>query len=178
VTYTLYPSMTPRSDLTLASASLPSDGDAYASPTVEHPRARLRRLRYEMEELEHFLAKAPESADADRPASIEKEAEEASKTARMMDELKGLQTGLRSLDVKAGRSHEQRDGWEVSLKKLEDNISRSTPSAEQAEAPVAKQEAEPAAPGKVADLDQRLAALETVLGTHLSGPEDVRPVSS
>lgn len=169
--------MTTRSDPTLASASLPSDGGTYDSPIVEHPRARLRRLRYEMEELEQFLSKAPEPGDPAQSAPGDKEAEEAHKTARMMEELKGLQSGLRSLDVKAGRPQERRDGWEASLKKLKDNRSRPMAPSQQAETFSSNTETEAAATGRVADLDQRLATLETVLGTHLLCAEDVRTLS-
>lgn len=179
MTYTLYPTMTPRNDPILASGSLPSNITVYPSSAVEHPRSRLRRLRYEIEELEQQLAQAPESTSGSGTEG-QAEAEEATKTARMMEELKGLQVGLRNLDVKAGASKEKRDGWESQLKKLESNISRSaTPAApvdpSSAGGPSSTGVAGGSAGGKVTDLDQRLAALESVLGTQLAEADEVRP---
>lgn len=170
-TYTLYPSTLPRTRPTVSSTSIASTS-LIAEPEaslVEPPRARLRRLRYEMEELEEQLKQ--EALEGKDIASNEGTGAVASEG--MLRQLQGLRVGLSKLEAsKTDGSGAVQEGWEGRLKRLR------TPAA--ASAPVrAEESASPSSDSsddrKAAELDRRLAALEQTIGVGSVTGDSVSP---
>ncbi|KAL7413223.1 hypothetical protein BDY24DRAFT_389350 [Mrakia frigida] len=178
-TYTLYPSSLPFIRPHLPSSSIPSEHQYPAQDLIpEHPRARIRRLRYEMEELEKDL----ESAGPGEAAGEEPEEEKrGGGRADIMRELRDLKGRLVAVGGEGSGSKGESGsgtGWEGKLKMLQEGRTNgevgTTPTKEEENtvaATVAGSDER-----KVAELDKRLAELEGMIGVGNSGVDISSPL--
>ncbi|CDZ97190.1 Dynamitin [Phaffia rhodozyma] len=184
-TYSLYPTpvQTCRNP-TLAGPSLPSGLEHSALLPIddEPPRARLRRLRFEMSELEEQLtAESSILTNGDDRSSEDKK---ENNVKDMLRELKGLVGGLNKLDADGARLAVDQNGksWEDRIRVLGQNLenarglSDSTPASQEAKksSETVRSISEEEKSRKVGEIDRRLAELESAIGVGRTGLDDTQ----